>query len=114
VDRKGGAVITQSALSREYVAVAITAKAAGTPINPTGDTVEFAFTTGTAKPGAGDWKTGSWDGTQPQTPSNAYIAHCLVGPGGTVELAAGRYRMWVRVTDNPEVPVIPFGMLQIT
>jgi broad specificity phosphatase PhoE len=107
-------VITQSALSREYVSAAVTAKAAGTPVNPTSDTVEFAFTTVTAKPASGDWKTGSWDGTQPQTPGNAYIAHCLVGPGGTVELPAGRYTMWVRITDSPEVPVIPFGLLHIT
>jgi len=107
-------VITQSALSLEFVSVAVTAKTAGTPVNPTGDTVEFAFTPVTAKPAAGDWKTGTWDGTQPQTPGNAYIAHCLVGPGGTVALAAGKYTMWVRVTDNPEVPVIPFGRLHIT
>lgn len=107
-------MITQSALSREYVAVAITAKTAGTPVNPTGDVVEFAFTTVTAKPAPGDWKTGSWDGTQPHQPDGAYIAHCLVGPGGTVELAAGQYVMWVRITDNPEVPVIPFGRLHIT
>jgi hypothetical protein len=107
-------VITQSALSLEFVAVAVTAKAAGTPVNPTSDTVEFAFTAVTAKPASGDWKTGSWDGTQPQTPGNAYIAHCLVGPGGTVALPTGRYTMWVRITDSPEVPVIPFGLLHIT
>lgn len=107
-------MITQSALSLEFVAVAITATAAGTPVNPTADLVEFAFTEVTAKPASGDWKTGSWDGTAPRTPGNAYIAHCLVGPGGTVALAAGRYTMWVRITDSPEVPVIPFGLLHIT
>lgn len=107
-------MITQSALSLEFVPVAITATAAGQPVNPTGDLVEFAFTTATAKPAPGDWKTGTWDGTQPRPPGNAYIAHCLVGPGGTVELPTGRYTMWVRVTDNPEVPVIPFGRLYIT
>lgn len=107
-------MITQSALSREYVSVAITARTAGTPVNPTADVVEFAFTTVTAKPAAGDWKTGSWDGTEPRPPGGAYTAHCLVGPGGTVALPAGQYTMWVRVTDNPEVPVIPFGRLRIT
>jgi hypothetical protein len=107
-------VITQSALSREFVPAAVTATAAGQPVNPTGDVVEFAFTAISAKPVTGDWKSGSWDGTQPQTPGNAYIAHCLVGPGGTVQLAAGRYQMWIRVTDDPEIPVIPFGLLNIT
>lgn len=109
-------MITQSALSLEFVAAAITATSAGAPVNPTGDVVEFAFTSTAsgAKPASGDWKTGSWDGTQPRTPGNAYIAHCLVGPGGTVALAAGRYTMWVRITDSPEIPVIPFGMINIT
>src|SRR5690348_4300197 len=91
VDRqRGDAVINQSALSREFVAVAITATAAGAPVNPTGDTVEFAFTVSPAQPATGDWKTGSWDGTQPRPPGNAYIAHCLVGPGGTVQLPVGK------------------------
>lgn len=107
-------MITQSALSLEFVAVAITATAAGVQVNPTADLVEFAFTAPPAQPATGDWKTGSWDGTQPRQPDGAYIAHCLVGPGGTVQLPAGRYTMWVRVTDNPEVPVIPFGQLHIT
>lgn len=29
-------------------------------------------------------------------------------------LSAGQYTMWVRITDNPEIPVIPFGLLNIT
>lgn len=107
-------MITQSALSREYVPAAITATSAGSPINPTGDVVEFAFTAVDAQPASGDWKAGSWESTQPRQPGNAYIARCLVGPGGTVQLAAGRYAMWVRITDSPEVPVIPFGLLHIT
>lgn len=107
-------MITQSALSLEFVPAAITATSAGAPVNPTSDVVEFAFTDVTAKPAAGDWHTGSWDGTSPRAPGNAYIAHCLVGPGGTVTLPAGRYTMWVRITDNPEIPVIPFGLLHIT
>ena len=107
-------MITRSVLSREFVSVAITATAAGSPVNPTSDAVEFAFTAPATDPAPGDWKTGSWDGTEPRPPGSAYIAHCLVGPGGTVELPVGRYTMWVRVTDNPEVPVIPFGLLHIT
>ncbi|MEU5043161.1 hypothetical protein [Streptomyces griseorubiginosus] len=100
--------------SREYAQASVRASVQGEPYNPTADAVEFAFTAVTAKPTTGDWKTGSWDGTQPRPPGNAYIAHCLVGPGGTVELPAGTYTMWIRITDNPEIPVIPFGRLQIT
>ena len=32
-----------------------------------------------------------------------------MGPGGEVTLAAGIWRIWVRVTDNPEVPVLRAG-----
>lgn len=107
-------MITQSALSREFVAAAITATAAGVTVNPTSDVVEFAFTAVNVDPVPGDWKAGSWDGTQPRQPGTAYIAHCLVGPGGTVALPTGKYTMWVRITDSPEIPVIPFGLLHIT
>jgi hypothetical protein len=107
-------VITQSALSLEYVPAAITATAMGAPANPTSDPVSFAFTEIGVEPATGDWKAGAWDGTQPRTPGTAYIAHCLVGPGGAVTLPAGKYTMWVRITDSPEIPVIPFGLLHIT
>ncbi|MCI3277643.1 hypothetical protein [Streptomyces cylindrosporus] len=96
------------------MSAAVSVSTAGTPVNPTSDVVEFAFTTGIAKPASGDWKTGSWDGTEPRAPDGAYLARCLVGPGGTVELPVGQYTMWIRITDNPEVPVIPFGLLRIT
>jgi hypothetical protein len=32
----------------------------------------------------------------------------LLGPlGGSVQLAAGRWRLWARLTDSPEVPWVP-------
>ncbi len=42
-------MITQSALSLEYVPAAITATSMGMPVNPTGDPVSFAFTVGAAQ-----------------------------------------------------------------
>jgi hypothetical protein len=42
-----------------------------------------------------------------------YIAQCLVGPDGGVTLATGTYTIWVKVTDNPQVPVEPVDLLQI-
>jgi hypothetical protein len=102
-------VIQQSSLSLQYVPVQITVQVGV----PTGDTVQFAFTTGGADPQAGDWKTASWATNITGLPNGVYIAQCLVGPGGAVQLAAGTYQIWVKITDNPEVPVLKGGTLQI-
>lgn len=105
---------TQSSLSLEFVDAAVTVTVGGNPLNPTGDTVQFAFLPDGVKPGVGDWKTGSWDTTQPRPTGNAYMAQCLVGPGGTVTLAPGTYTMWIKILDSPEVPVSSYGLLTIT
>ncbi|MEU1800892.1 hypothetical protein [Streptomyces sp. NPDC019937] len=106
-------MITQSALSLQYVQTAVTATVAGAPYNPTVSSVEFAFTRVPAAPGPSDWVTGSWDGTTPRLPGSTYVAQCLVGPGGAITLVAGTYTMWIRITDTPEVPVINVGIVKI-
>jgi len=105
-------VIIQDGLSRQYVRVLVTATTAGAPYNPTGDAVEFAFTIPGGVPSDGDWQPGSWDSTEP-LPDGSYVAQCLVGPGGTTTLPAGVYTIRVRVTDNPETPVLTAGQLKI-
>lgn len=100
-------MISQLATSLQYVPVIVTAMGG----NPTTDTVMMAFTTGT-DPQPGDWKTAAWDTSAPLG-SNQFLAQCLVGPGGTVQLAAGQYAIWVKVTDNPEIPILPAGQLGI-
>ena len=100
-------MINQLATSLQYVPVIVTAIGG----NPTTDVVAMAFTTG-ADPQPGDWKTASWD-TTTALGSNQYLAQCLVGPGGTVQLAVGQYSIWVKVTDNPEIPILPAGQLGI-
>lgn len=110
-------MITQSSLSLQYVQIPVTATVGGNPLNPTSDTVQFAFTVNTGSPVnpvSGDWKAGSWDGAQPRPPGNAYLAQCLVGPGGTIALTPGVYSMWIKVLDSPETPVIDVGLLTIT
>lgn len=67
--------------------------------DPTGDTVEFSFPVG-ARPLS--WTTGEWGA---RLPDGRYRARCLVGPGGGVELSAGRHRAFLRITDVPTVPV---------
>jgi hypothetical protein len=99
--------------SRQFVQAQVDVTVAGRPYNPTADPVEFAFTTVGGRPDT--WHTGGWDGTDPIPGSNAYRAQVLIGPGSTgPTLTAGRYAVWLRVTDDPEQPVMPVGQLVVT
>jgi hypothetical protein len=104
-------VLTISSLSTEYVQVPVSAVVSGGIVDPTSDPVQFAFMV-TGNPSTGDWHTGSWTTIAPTT----YIAQILVGPGngGVVLTAGSTYAIWVKVTDNPEVPVRQVGLLKIT
>lgn len=99
--------ISQSALSLQYVSVLLTATG-GSPIT---DAVQMAFTR-TGNPADGDWNAASW-ADQGNLPATQAIAQCLVGPGGTLTLPVGTYKIWIKVTDSPEVPVLPAGTLSI-
>jgi hypothetical protein len=101
-----------SRASLEDVRVPVRANAAGALIDPTGSTVSMAFIRGAGVPAGGDLKTASWD-TDATTVPPTYRAQCLVGPGGAVELAAGTYRVWVRVADSPETPLKPAGHITV-
>lgn len=57
------------------------------------------------EPASGDWKTAVWDSGQ---------AKILIGPGTSLPLADGIYRVWVRITSTAETPVIPSGLIRIT
>lgn len=105
-------MLTLSTASLEYVRVPMSAESAGAAVNPTGDTVQMAFLAGSGPPAGGDWKTASWD-TDATTYPPTYSAQCLVGPSGTVTLAAGIYSVWVKVTDSPEVPVKRAGQMKV-
>lgn len=93
-------ILNLPASTLEYVNADVTAD-----VDPTGDTVEMAFTI------SGDpvtWHTAAWvSGASPPR------TRLLVG-SGAVELAAGLYTVWLRITDSPEVPVIRAGFLQIS
>lgn len=93
--------MSMSTLSTEYVRVRVSATKNGIAYVPTSDTVAMAFVTPGSTPASGDWKTASWE-----TAGSVYYAICLVGPGGNA-LAAGTYKVWVKVTDSPEVPARP-------
>lgn len=99
--------------SLQYVGVDITAKKLGLVVNPTADAVTMAFVAPGAIPASGDWQTATWETTV--GPPAVYTALCLVGPGGTITLAAANYSVFVKVSDSPEVPVIPVsGLLSVT
>lgn len=100
--------VNMSHLSTEYVQVPVSIIASGTPVDPTADTVQFAFVT-RRDPQVSDWVNGTWD-----TAPGGYLAQCLVGPNGDVSLALGTYQIWLKIVDTPEVPVRQVGLLAIT
>lgn len=102
--------LTISHLSKEYVRVPVRATEAGAPVDPTADTVTMAFAAAGVQPSS--WNTASWETDPTATPAR-YFARCLVGPGAVV-LAAGRYVVWLKITDNPEAPVLAAGDLTVT
>jgi hypothetical protein len=107
-------VVEISTASKEYVRAAVHAEELGLTVNPTAATVEMAFVQPLADPQAGDWKAAVWDTDSSDPAGTVYYAQCLVGPGGTVTLANGRYTVWVRVTRGTEQPARKAGTLIVT
>lgn len=101
-------MLSVSALSTQYIPAQVSATKAGVSYNPTSDAVFMAFKQGNVQPSAGDWVAGVWD-----TAGTAYYALCLVGPSGGITLTAGVWNVWVKVTDNPEIPVFLAGQIQV-
>lgn len=98
-------MLTIAADSVEYLEAVVSTS---DNLDPTSDPVEFAFELPSdGNPEAGDWGAGSWKAGGPP-----YVARALVG-AAPFDLADGVYQVWVRITDNPEVPVIPACMLRI-
>jgi len=97
-----------SALSKQYIRVIVKAKDEnGVDIVIGSDVVEFAFMLNGNDPTDLDWKAGAWGA--------ANVARILIGPGTAAALTAGnQYQVWVRVTDNPEVPVLKVDALNVT
>jgi hypothetical protein len=106
------ATLTKSRLDTSYVQVPVQAIQDGSAYDPTSDVVALAFMTSWALPTSPDWHTGSWTGS---TAPGIFLAQVLVGPeNGGVSLSQGTYTVWLKVTDDPEVPVINSGTLVIT
>lgn len=99
--------ISISHLSLQYVNVPVKALTlSGAAYNPTADTVVMAFMPqATQSPQLADWQTAIW-ATRSGDILNPYAACCLVGPGGTITLGIGTYIIYVKISDNPEIPVL--------
>ncbi|MFD9949708.1 hypothetical protein ACFWYW_55520 [Nonomuraea sp. NPDC059023] len=85
------------ASSKEYLHIPVTDGSSGIP-------GEIAVIASCNEPQEADWKAATWD-------SGAY--KLLIGPGGTLTLAAGTYTAWVRLTAAPEVVVRRSGPVRV-
>jgi hypothetical protein len=94
-------VLVIPSISKEYLSVPV----AGTNLDGT-EPVELAvIPVSTEEPADDDWHTAAWVSGE---------ARVLIGPGTALDLANGTYRVWVRLTASPEIPVIRAGSLKIT
>lgn len=104
-------VISKSSLT--YIKAKISATVSGATVDPTGDVVKMALMAGSDSPASSDLKTASWE-TDATTSPTTYKARLLVGPSGSIVPIAGTYMLWVQVTDSPEIPLIPCGIVIVT
>jgi hypothetical protein len=95
-------------LSTIYIHIPVNATILGAAYNPTGDIVDIACPVSGVEPVSDDWQAATWE-----TIGTTYNAKLLIGPGGFT-LAPGSYDTYVKVTDNPEIPVLLAGFLSIT
>lgn len=96
-----------SSASTELVRYIVRATIDGVMHDPTELPVAFAFSDGTT-PVSGDFAAGEW-----VTEGSTYIAQVLVGPVGGIDLGPGLWAPWIKVTDDPEVPVVRLTSLAI-
>jgi hypothetical protein len=104
------------AQSLEFVRVAVGASEAGVSVDPTGDAVSLAFITeGSSVDGSTAFTAATWetDASDPDNP--VFYARVLVGPSGSyVPVANTAVDIYVRVSDNPEIPIRKSGTLRFT
>lgn len=94
-------------LATEYVPYRVTATMYdGTNVDLSSDVVSLAFVAIGGVPADSDWHAATWVA--------ASVAGVLVGPRGTVDLAAGDYDVWIKIADNPEMPSRQVDVLRVT
>lgn len=93
--------------SREYVRVGVSGKENNVEVDPTGYTAKMSFPAQGTEPSS--WSDASWE-----TGGEPYHMRCLVGSGGGVVLAEGRYDIWTQITTPVELIERFVGVLVIT
>lgn len=101
--------IRRSVLTTEYVRVPVTALLDGLPVSTVTDVAWLSFPVRSTDPIEGDWQVATWEVDDGQQ----YLA-VLIGPAHTFTLPVGRYDIWVKIADNPEIPVRKIGPLVIS
>jgi len=105
---------TQDRLSLDLLLIPVTVVVpeAGNP-DPSTDVVQFQLVNGglpiRKRPDDDGWVNGYWITRE----SGTILAAISVGPGGSLTPAPGRWAIWVRVVDNPSVPVAAVDQLII-
>lgn len=104
-----------SILTKQHVKVGVRFMSEGAEVDISTDPVSLAFPVYGVDPVALDWLTSDWEVVaNPAVGNYKYLARTLIGPGSAKTLPVGLYDVWVKVTDNPESPVIQAtGMLEI-
>ena len=105
------------AQSKEYVRVRTSAvDENGATVNPTVDSVSLAFIAeGEAIVGSSTYVAGTWETDASDASNPIYYARVLAGPGAAYVPTAGTsVDVYIKVTDNPEVPVVKTGTVRFT
>ncbi len=104
---------TISTLSTELIGVSVVSRVGDDDYDPVSDRVYFAFSTlaSNTRPADDEFHDGEWEADTRVTPPIRY-AKCLVGPTSDVgTLAPGTWWVYVKVIDNPAMPVRRVGTL---
>jgi hypothetical protein len=99
-----------STQSKVYVKVPIKAVKAGVAFDPRSDAVSLTFSKSEALTGLETWYVGTWEAS---TTAGKYLGRVVVGPAGAVQLTAGTWYVFSKITDNPEAPVLEHGPIEI-
>ncbi|MGH3201733.1 MAG: hypothetical protein ACRDP5_06730 [Streptosporangiaceae bacterium] len=106
--------LTQPASSTEPIQLLVNATKNGASYNPTGDPVYIAvLLNGTPQPAPGSsaWNTAVWE----TDPGPQYWASLLLGPlNSGLTLLPGLYIAYLKITDNPAVPIRAGAYVLIT
>jgi len=105
--RRRPPMATMHHTSRVYLEVPVVAPES---ITLNAQTVEMSLVAYGTDPGA--WTAAQWHPTQDADSERDAIL--LVGEGSPTELLPGTYSVWVRISDNPERPVLHAGGLRVT